>query len=327
MEYIAYGAVITNRLIYADKSTISDIMGGSGFYAYSGLRLCTPKSMLLAGVGEDCDTYYGQWLDRNQGCRDGLKVEAEKSCYNELVYAQDGTYIEYSIYDEADQPGKVAGFQLPPRELEPFLGDAKGVCLSVPIDEELSDILVRAKEKHPFKVMWEVPASMVSTLAKAFAQEGYAGLKKHLRGVDIFSTNKPESFEIFGVSRVEDGIEAFKKLGMPCYYRMGTRGACMIEGDQCATVPMICLVPHDREVDPTGCGNSSTAAAMWAYCEGYDLLKTCIVGNVVAAYNVQQYGPYPDAGAETHAEMMAHVERIYRDLRENAEAKGAKHGK
>lgn len=43
MEYIAYGGVITNRLLYTDKTCIQDIMGGSGFYSFSALRLCTPK--------------------------------------------------------------------------------------------------------------------------------------------------------------------------------------------------------------------------------------------------------------------------------------------
>ena len=51
MEYIAYGGVITNRLLYTDKTCIQDIMGGSGFYSFSALRLCTPKALLVAGVG------------------------------------------------------------------------------------------------------------------------------------------------------------------------------------------------------------------------------------------------------------------------------------
>ena len=49
MEYIAYGGVITNRLLYTDKTCIQDIMGGSGFYSFSALRLCTPKALLVAG--------------------------------------------------------------------------------------------------------------------------------------------------------------------------------------------------------------------------------------------------------------------------------------
>ena len=36
----------------------------------------------------------------------------------------------------------------------------------------------------------------------------------------------------------------------------------------------------------------------------------------MAAYNVRQYGPYPNLLDEDHQEMMAHVERIYRELKE-----------
>lgn len=316
MEYIAYGAVITNRLLYTDNTCISDIMGGSGLYSFSALRLCTPKSMLLAGVGKDFEDYYGPWLDRNRCCKDGFRQVVEKTTYNELVYAPDGTYVEYSIYGPEYEAENLPKTLLTGQDLLPFLDDAKGVCVNVAMDDAFSETLLEAKKKHPFRVMWEVPASAVSELSGIFAKEGFPGLKRRLRGIDLFSANRPESFEIFGVSTVEEAIAAFQKLGIPCYYRVGTKGAYMIEGESAAHVPMISLVPREQEIDPTGCGNSSTAAAMWAYCEGFDLLKSCIVGNVIAAYNVRQYGPYPDLGANAHREMMAHVERIYQSMRQ-----------
>ena len=144
------------------------------------------------------------------------------------------------------------------------------------LDEHCADLLTEAKKKHPFKVMWEAPASAISELTAIYAGEGLDGLRRRLKGVDLFSTNKPESFEIFGVSTVEEAIARYQALGMRVYYRVGTKGA---------------------------------------YCEGFDLLKSCIVGNVVAAYNVRQYGPYPNLLEEDHQEMMAHVERIYRDIK------------
>mgnify|MGYP002586560426 CR=1 FL=1 len=76
MEYIAYGGVITNRLLYTDKTCIQDIMGGSGFYSFSALRLCTPKALLVAGVGPDFDEFYGKWMDHNLCSRAGQTVAA-----------------------------------------------------------------------------------------------------------------------------------------------------------------------------------------------------------------------------------------------------------
>lgn len=317
MEYIAYGAVITNRLLYTDGTCIADIMGGSGLYSFSALRMCTPNAMLLAGIGTDFDTYYGSWLDFNNCVRSGLKENMEKTAYNELVYASDGSYVEYSIYGPEQEKVANEKMVLPGRDLLPFLSDAKGVCINVAMDAELSQILLTAKKSHPFQVMWEVPASAISGLGAIFASGGIPALKQQLAAIDIFSTNKPESFAIFGVNTISEAIAHFQKLDMPVYYRVGTKGAYMICGQEIVYVPMISLVSREQEIDPTGCGNSSTAAAMWGYCETGDILKSCIIGNVMAAYNVQQYGPYPNLTEQTHQEMMAHVERIYQEQKRN----------
>ena len=313
MKYIALGAVITNRLLFTDHKIVSDVMGGSGLYSFAALRLCTPESLLVAGVGPDFEEFYGKWFDENGCSYAGLFRPVDKTTYNELVYAPDGTYVEYSIYGPEYEKANVPKTIPTGKDLLPFLSDCKGINANVNIDAETADLLVEEKKRHPFRVMWEVPASAIGELAQIRAQGGLEALRQRLRGIDLFSTNKPESFEIFGVSTVEEAIACFQELGLPSYYRVGSKGAYMIEGKDYAYVPMISLVPREQEIDPTGCGNTSTAAAMWAYCEGFDLLKTCIVGNVAAAYNVQQYGPYLDLSEKTHREMMAHVERIYQE--------------
>ena len=206
MEYIAYGGVITNRLLYTDKTCIQDIMGGSGFYSFSALRLCTPKALLVAGVGPDFDEFYGKWMDHNLCSRAGLKVNMDKTTYNELVYAPDGTYVEYSIYGPEYEAKNAPKMKLPGEDLLPVLEDAKGICINVALEEHCADLLTEAKKKHPSKVMWEAPASAISELTAIYAGEGLDGLRRRLKGVDLFSTNKPESFEIFGVSTVEEAI-------------------------------------------------------------------------------------------------------------------------
>ena len=59
-----------------------------------------------------------------------------------------------------------------------------------------------------------------------------------------------------------------------------------------------------RVVDPTGCGNVSTAAALYGWCEGYEPKKIARLANISAAYNLLQYGPCPkvDAAMRRHAE-------------------------
>ena len=46
-------------------------------------------------------------------------------------------------------------------------------------------------------------------------------------------------------------------------------------------------------VDTTGCGNASTAAALYAYCEDFEPQRITIAANLSAAYNLLQHGPYP----------------------------------
>ncbi|MCI8474099.1 MAG: carbohydrate kinase family protein [Oscillospiraceae bacterium] len=315
MEYIVYGSVITNRLIYTDGTRIEDVMGGGGFYSLAGLRMCTPSVLFVSAVGPDFEDYYGEWFDRNSCSKDGLIRNMDKTIYWELVYAPDGTYVEYSIYGPEQNEKDWKNMALTPGDFPPIGEDTKGVYFNSDITPELGEMLLEAKKRHPFQVMWELPASQIPKLAEIYAKDGMEGLRRRLKAVDVLSTNRPESFEIFGVSTVEEAIQRFQELGLPCYYRVGTKGAYMLDKGEVAYVPMLSLVSREEEIDPTGCGNSSTAAAMWAYCEGFDPLKTCIVGNVVAAYNVQQYGPYPDMRQHTFQEMMGHVERIYNSMK------------
>lgn len=315
MEYMVYGSVITNRLIYTDGTRIEDVMGGGGFYSLAGLRMCTPNVLFVAAVGPDFEDFYGDWFERNGCSKAGLVRNMKKTCYWQLTYAPDGTYEEHSIYGPEVNREDWKNMGLTPGDFPPIGEDTKGVYINSDITPDLADMLLKAKEKHPFQVMWEVPASQVPKLAELYAREGMEGLRRRLKAVDVFSANRPESFEIFGVNSVEEAIRCLRELGLPCYYRVGSKGAYMLDKDGVAYVPMLSLVPREEEIDPTGCGNSSTAAAMWAHCEGFDLLKTCIVGNVVAAYNVQQYGPYPDMREHTFREMMGHVERIYNSMK------------
>ncbi len=314
MKYIADGSVITNRLIFTDGRVIEDIMGGSGMYAFAALRQCTPDSMLLSGVGEDFEKYYGEWFNRNNCTRDGLYVRSDKTIYNELVYDPEGKYIEYSIYGDEYEFYNIPEMIMSAKDYEPFISEVKGISRSSGIDEEFEKGMLEYKKKYDFKLMWEIPESQVDSLGESFRHGGMDEVKERLKIVDIFSCNKPESYRIFGTDNVEDSVKMLKQLDRPVYFRVGSAGACMIDEGKEYFVPMISSVPREQEIDPTGCGNSSTAAAMWAYCEGYDPLMCCIIGNVIASYNVRQYGPYPDMSEKTQKETLELAQTIYKKM-------------
>ena len=101
-----------------------------------------------------------------------------------------------------------------------------------------------------------------------------------------------------------------KELGVPCYYRVGSKGAYMIMNGEVEFVPVVHLVPKEEEVDPTGCGNSSTAAALWAFCEGMTTKEICAWGNIVAAHNVLQFGPTKVINQAKRDEAMAYLKKL-----------------
>lgn len=333
MKYIADGATITNRLLFLDGRVKDKIMGGGGFYAYTALRMCTDDCLFLSSVGKDFDDFYGDWFEKNRCSKEGLYVRLDKTMFNDLKYFPDGSYIEYSIYGKKytddqladmrksglvflgeEDPVERAKQSLSCEDVVPFMDDAKGMYTSQALTDENSELLMEHK-KNGCQIMWEIPATSVETAHQKYLEGGIEGLKHYLRAIDILSINRNECSIIFEVNTDKEILPLLKALELPIYYRVGTDGAYMIADGKEYFVPMISTVEKEKEIDPTGCGNSSTGAALWAWCEGYDPLMTCVIGNVVASYNVRQYGPFLDMSQETREEMLNTAQEIYNKLK------------
>lgn len=333
MKYIAEGATITNRLLFLDGRVKENIMGGGGFYAYTALRMCTDDCLFLSSVGEDFDNFYGEWFEKNHCSKEGLFVKLDRTMYNNLKYFPDGSYIEYSIYGDQysdeelaamrkqglvflaeEDPKELAKQSLRLEEYVSFIDDAKGLYTSQPLTDENTELFMEHK-KNGCKIMWEIPATSVETAHRVYLKGGIDGMKHYLRAVDILSINRNECSIVFEEDSDEKIIPKLKALELPVYYRVGTDGAYMIVDGKDYYVPLISTVAKEEEIDPTGCGNSSTGAALWAWCEGYDPLMTCIIGNVIASYNVRQYGPFLDMSEEIRKEFMGICEDYYARLK------------
>ena len=128
---------------------------------------------------------------------------------------------------------------------------------------------------------------------------------------DYYSFNRPESFRLFETDSEEKVIANIREIGKPCFYRVGPKGAYMLTADEGYFVPSVVLPTRDGDVDPTGCGNSSTAAAMWALVEGKDPLTVCITGNITAGFNAIQYGPHPDLTGRSRERAYQLVSELY----------------
>ena len=306
MSYIAVGSIIVNHVYFADGRVVKDLMGGGGLFAFCGIRQYTEDCLLLSGAGSDYPTWFGEWFRRNGIREDGMIVKGDLTSNTDLHYFPDGRWFEESIY------GREAGiftfglYSLVPRDIEPFLQKekVKGIYVGHKPEVTYWKQMAELRQKYGFKLMCEIGTQDCK------AENYDAVVERILPAVDIYSLNRPESFGLFSVDSERAAIAKIQELGVPCYYRVGKKGAYMVTKDEIAFCPSVHIVPEDQEVDPTGCGNCSTGAAMYAFAEGYDAPMVAIMGSVAAGYTVRQHGPYPDYSRAVMDEAMALCQKL-----------------
>ena len=118
----------------------------------------------------------------------------------------------------------------------------------------------------------------------------------------MYSINYPEARSLFHVETEEEAVQKIKELKVPCFFRVGSKGSYMIAEGKAEFAASLTV---GQIVDPTGCGNCSTAAAMYGWCEGNSLYQTAVMANISAAYNLLQYGPHPAITKEVQGQAKA----------------------
>ena len=313
-KYIVTSSTLVNNIEYLDGRKITGLLGGCGFYAYSGLKMLEDSSLFISLMGEDYKKYHGKWMEDN-GCSDeGLIIEGPHTQQTLLKYFPNGDYSDIPVqlnddgtFTPTDTKNISRPMTIPIEHIEKFLPGLKGLYLFGGWRHSMGDRLATdLREKYGYKIMWEVTPWRDSSFHDEFIES--------IKYCDIYSFNDRESFDYLGVENEEEAIKVIQELGVPCFYRDGIKGSYMVTKDEVAFVPITHVVPHEQEIDPTGCGNSSTAAAMWAFCEGYSVKDIAAIGNAVAGYNCMQYGPYPDINPE----MRKHLFEVAKKAAEEA---------
>ncbi|NLL91359.1 MAG: carbohydrate kinase family protein [Ruminococcaceae bacterium] len=301
IDYIITGYVIVNNIHFNNGENIENLMGGSSVYAYSGVKMLTDNCIMVAGIGEDFFDYYSDWVKHNNVDMRGLLVVDKHTCNTTLVYRENGEYRDVSKYIP-EKPIHSDEFNFNGSHLSPFINSAKGLYVFASTIENFN--LAAQKEKNSsLKIMWEYPSMNTYNLKE--------NLSEYLEYVDIFSINRPESFRLFGIEDIDRIVELLKDTGKPCYYRLGEDGGCIITPDGHYFVSAV--KPYNRaSVDPTGCGNSSVSAMMWAFCEGLNPVKALFYANTVAGFNSMQYGPFFDLGESAKRSIVEVAENLYK---------------
>lgn len=290
IEYIAFGNVMLDKVRFQDgTASAEEHIGGPATFAYSGIKLWTDKVMQSSRVGDDFHPLFDPWMEKNHVIGDGFEVATEHSNHSYLVYLPDGTYTG----DRETEPFRSDWYQdfgylkTSPEQISRWTQGrkVKGIYIAQNCDRIWWEKLKQIKARDGFKMMWEIEGP---SAYKKFLPDVYNSLEN----VDIFSINFNEACNLFGVATEKECIHELQKLPVDItLFRVGARGCYSVTREEVYYLPP---APSDRVVDPTGCGNTSTGSALYAYCEGKDALMVGIMANVAAAQNIRQFGIIQD---------------------------------
>lgn len=305
-EYVIAGNVMLDKVVFLD-GTVSgrESIGGPATFAYSGVRIWTDNVMQCSNLGADYETLFTPWIEKNNVVTDGYKVICDR-CNHSIMYFKDksGAYMtrdEIRAYEETlpeeekealkwlknDAWQDFGYMKTSPEEIERWTkgGNAKGVYVAQNADRTFWKKLAAIKERDGFKLMWEIEGPWAHVHYLQDVKEICAA------AVDIFSLNIEEAQVLFDCEGDEACIKALQELDVDMtLFRVGQRGAYIVTKDDAFLLPPA----PGPVVDPTGCGNTSTGGALYAYAEGKDPLMVGIMANIASSMNIRQYGIIPD---------------------------------
>lgn len=293
IEYLACGNVMTDMIALPDGTISEKNMGGDAVYALSGMRLWSPNCTLVSHVGADYEETYGTWMDENGMPRTYAQVAAEHCSAFVLQYAQDGSFTPVPVYSYANK----GYLKVRPEDIEAACSReaVKAIYTVQYTDRVIWGKIAELKKKYGFQIMWEIEFDRAFRTREGIdCTKSWPDVERTLQIADMFSINHNEAADLFGIPRDDDAAMIRRLQQLPVaftLYRVGSRGTYVVSSDEvlfCGSVD-----PYGASVDPTGCGNTSTGAAMQAYASGDSLTMVAAKACVAAGFNAAQRGPIP----------------------------------
>ena len=303
--YIAAGISIVNDICFADGSRADNILGGCCVYALSGIGCYTDSVLPVTAGGSDFPALYGDYFEQNGISAAGVQQTMPATHHTRLGYEADGRWSEVSLWGDSYFAEQKQNNMTRTAQLLPHIGaHSKGLYLDALADDGIWQELQPIREAAPqLTIMWEPPT--ISSKSDDAAVK--AAVREHILACDCYSMNLDEAAAFFGVSGYEDILAAIHTLGKPCFLRQGEQGAAWVENGEAVHLPAI-LSPD--AADPTGCGNCSTAAALYARCEGHSAAETVALANAAASLCAMQRGPSPIAKLRANGTARAMANRL-----------------
>lgn len=295
-DYVIAGNVMLDKVVFLDGSTSDrEHIGGPATFAYSGVRIWTDRVMQCSNLGADYEKLFKPWVKENKVETKGYKVVCDR-CNHHIMHFIDksGAYagpLDYEISEEDkwlknDAWQDFGYMKTKPEELEVFTRDknVKGVYLAQNADRVFWTKMGAIKKRDGFKLMWEIEAPWCHL-------HYLPDIKEICRdAVDCFSINIQEAQKLFECEGEEACIKNLQELDVDfTLFRVGSKGLYVVTPKEAIHV----APAPGPVVDPTGCGNTSTGSALYAYAEGHDPLMIGIMANVASGQNIRQYGVIP----------------------------------
>ena len=299
MSYIISGSTLVDDIIYPNGQSVTGQLGGS-IYALTGIKPYDDDVLFVTTAGPDFADYFGEFYRRNGLPMAGVQSVLPHTRHNILAYDTEGRWHEYSKHGVDFELTWSNTSRIQAAHILPHISPlTRGIYFESAVREPIWRDLPAIRAAAPqAKLMWELLPSDCD------APNRHAAIRKLIQRIDIYSLNLPESMVLFGTTSEADSIAAIIALGTPCLFRVGTRGAYMIQDGRAWFAPSYDL---DATVDPTGCGNCATGTALYGYAEGLHPLRTVVMANLAAALNARQYGPHPAFTAALRQELLDRV--------------------
>lgn len=230
----------------------------------------------------------------------GKIAEDEDGDLIEYNLAINGIYSNNLIYSETGSTGKCIGFV--DDDGERCLYIDPGVNDEIKIGEINPLNIMRCKIMHYTSFVGDSFNTQIELLEKLsdetvlsfdpgmlYAQKGINELKPVLERCNILLTNESElrllcnnnesSLKDIVTGLLDMGIETVVvKQGSKGVFAMNNNEECFVEAFQCDVV------------DTTGAGDSFNSGFLYSFLRGYDLEKSCRIGNWVASKSTEGFG-------------------------------------
>lgn len=277
MKYIIASTAVTDEIILSGNESGIRAAGGAGIYALCGIKLWSDEVLLVTGIGQDFKQMYGAWFKKNKISMEGLLVKGQRTPYNVIRYYENGEREENAKYGKEHYHS----MEVTADDLKPYFQTAAGIYVFRDTNPEFWIPFLEEKSKSNINVLWEIAAN-------AAVLQNVESVERIAKEVEVFSINESETGKLFGTEEINVMIQSFQKWKIPLVFlRCGAKGAFMITPD---SVEFVSSVENADVKDPTGGGNSSSAAVLYGFCENETPSVCGKMGSIAAELCIKQYG-------------------------------------